>query len=65
MASEYVLRIPLERHIINTRRPFAAVIEDIRDAVGSSEAGGGPHEPTSAACSGCSSTCRRWACAVP
>lgn len=37
-----MLRIPLERHIIKTRRPFVAVIEEIRDIVGSSKAGSGP-----------------------
>lgn len=37
---EYVLRIPLERHVLSTRRPFTAVIEDIRDAIGGAGAGG-------------------------
>jgi len=30
LATEYVLRVPLDRHIINTRRPFAAVMADLR-----------------------------------
>ncbi|MEY9894456.1 hypothetical protein ABIA31_008142 [Catenulispora sp. MAP5-51] len=30
MASEYVLRIPLDRHVITTQRSLAAVLEDIR-----------------------------------
>ncbi|MEU3619050.1 hypothetical protein ABZ725_43045 [Streptomyces sp. NPDC006872] len=40
MVIEYVLRIPLERHVLSTRRPFTAVIEDIRDAIGGAGAGG-------------------------
>ncbi|MFJ3307408.1 hypothetical protein ACIPSA_30805 [Streptomyces sp. NPDC086549] len=47
--SEYVLRIPLERHVLNTRRSFTAVIEDISDAIGSSEAGGERHHLTTSA----------------
>ncbi|GAA4631466.1 hypothetical protein GCM10023196_060990 [Actinoallomurus vinaceus] len=41
MASEYALRIPLERHVINTERPFAAVVEEIREHLGRSEPGDG------------------------
>ena len=37
MASEYVLRIPLNRHIITTERSFAAVLEDMRRALRGSE----------------------------
>ncbi|MFD3925661.1 hypothetical protein [Streptomyces sp. NPDC058614] len=36
--SEYVLRIPIERHVLNTRRSFTAVIQDIREALGTSDA---------------------------
>ncbi|MEU9413603.1 hypothetical protein AB0E08_49035 [Streptomyces sp. NPDC048281] len=36
MVSEYVLRIPIERHVLNTRRSFAAVIQDIRETLGTS-----------------------------
>ncbi|MCX5554541.1 hypothetical protein [Streptomyces sp. NBC_00038] len=39
LVSEYVLRIPIERHVLNTRRSFTAVIQDIRETLGTSEAG--------------------------
>lgn len=40
LVSEYVLRIPIERHVLNTRRSFTAVIQDIRETLGTSEADG-------------------------
>lgn len=33
-----MLRIPIKRHVLNTRRPFGAVIQDIRETLGISEA---------------------------
>jgi hypothetical protein len=49
LVTEYVLRIPLERHVLSTRRSFTAVIEDIRDAVGGAGAGGQLLSPPSSA----------------
>jgi hypothetical protein len=37
LASEYVLRIPLDRHIITTQRSFDAVVEDMRRALRGSD----------------------------
>jgi hypothetical protein len=33
MATEQVLRIPVDRHIINTERPFDAVLADVNSAL--------------------------------
>jgi hypothetical protein len=37
VASEYVLRTSLERHVINSRRSFADVIGDVRGRIGRPE----------------------------